>query len=104
MGVRIGVDVGERSLGLAAIDYDDDGWPVAVLAAVTHIHDGGMDPDTAKSPQSRLATAGVARRTRRFFRNRRRRLRKSPKPMMRGMPVRSCPRHPSLTLKSGASC
>lgn len=88
MGVRIGVDVGERSLGLAAIDYDDDGWPVAVLAAVTHIHDGGMDPDTAKSPQSRLATAGVARRTRRFFRNRRRRLRLLDDTLIRwGIPV-----------------
>ncbi|MDP3972334.1 MAG: HNH endonuclease [Candidatus Nanopelagicales bacterium] len=74
MGLRIGIDVGEKSLGLAAVDYNDDGWPVRVLAAVAHIHDGGMDPDTAKSPQSRLATAGVARRTRRLFRNRRRRL------------------------------
>ncbi len=75
MGVRIGIDVGERSLGLAAVDYDDDGWPIAILAAVSHIHDGGMDPDTAKSPRSRLATAGVARRARRLVRNRRRRLR-----------------------------
>ena len=74
MGIRIGVDVGEKSLGLAAIDYDDDGWPIRILAAVSHIHDGGMDPETAKSPQSRLATAGVARRTRRLIRNRRRRL------------------------------
>jgi CRISPR-associated endonuclease Csn1 len=75
VGVRIGIDVGEKSLGLAAVDYDDAGWPVEILAAVSHIHDGGMDPDTAKSPQSRLATAGVARRTRRLVRNRRRRLR-----------------------------
>jgi CRISPR-associated endonuclease Csn1 len=74
MGIRIGIDVGERSVGLAAVDYDDDGWPIEVLAAVSHIHDGGLDPDTAKSPRSRLATAGVARRTRRLIRNRRRRL------------------------------
>ena len=72
MGVRIGIDVGERSLGLAAVDYDDDGWPIEILAAVSHLHDGGMDPDTAKSPESRLATAGVARRTRRLYRNRHR--------------------------------
>ncbi|MBU6150989.1 MAG: HNH endonuclease [Chloroflexi bacterium] len=75
MGVRIGVDVGERSVGFAVVEYDDDGWPVQVLNAVSHVHDGGMDPDTAKSPLSRLATAGVARRTRRLIRNRRRRLR-----------------------------
>jgi CRISPR-associated endonuclease Csn1 len=71
---RIGVDVGDRSVGLAAIAYDAAGMPVEVLATVSHIHDGGMDPDTGKSPLSRLATSGVARRTRRLIRNRRRRL------------------------------
>lgn len=90
MGVRIGIDVGERSLGLAAVDYDDDGWPVAILAAVSHLHDGGMDPDTAKSPRSRLATAGVARRTRRLFRNRHRRLKVLDDALIRhGLPVPS---------------
>ena len=74
VGIRIGFDVGERSVGCAAVEYDDDGWPIQVLAAVSHIHDGGMDPDTAQSPLSRLATAGVARRTRRLTRNRRKRL------------------------------
>jgi CRISPR-associated endonuclease Csn1 len=74
MKYRIGVDVGERSVGLAAVEYDDDGTPIKILSAVSHIHDGGMDPDTAKSPVSRLATAGVARRARRLVRNRRRRL------------------------------
>jgi CRISPR-associated endonuclease Csn1 len=71
---RIGVDVGDRSVGLAAIAYDSSGMPTKVLAAVSHIHDGGMDPSTGKSPQSRLATAGVARRARRLVRNRRKRL------------------------------
>ncbi|MCX6420956.1 MAG: HNH endonuclease [Actinobacteria bacterium] len=71
---RIGVDVGDRSVGLAAIAYDASGMPTQVLAAVSHIHDGGMDPSTGKSPQSRLATAGVARRARRLVRNRRKRL------------------------------
>lgn len=88
MGIRIGIDVGERSVGLAAIDYDDDGWPIEILAAVSHIHDGGMDPDTAKSPRSRLATAGVARRTRRLLRNRRRRLKKLDDVLLaRGIPI-----------------
>ncbi len=74
MKYRVGIDVGERSVGFAAIRFDDADMPVEVLAAVSHIHDGGMDPDTAKSPQSRLATSGVARRTRRLVRNRRKRL------------------------------
>lgn len=74
MVYRIGVDVGQRSLGLAAVEFDDDGFPLRILAAPSHIHDGGMDPDTSKTPQSRLATAGAARRTRRLIRNRRRRL------------------------------
>jgi len=71
---RIGIDVGDRSVGLAAIAYDSSGLPTSVLSAVSYIHDGGMDPDTGKSPQSRLATSGVARRTRRLIRNRHRRL------------------------------
>ena len=75
MSYRIGVDVGDRSVGIAAIAYDDSGMPLEVLSAVSHIHDGGMDPSTGKSPQSRLATSGVARRARRLLRNRRRRLR-----------------------------
>jgi CRISPR-associated endonuclease Csn1 len=75
MKLRIGIDVGERSVGLAAVEYDDDDGPIQILAAVSHIHDGGMDPDTSKSPKSRLATAGVARRVRRLTRNRRKRLR-----------------------------
>lgn len=74
MRYRIGVDVGDRSIGLAAIEYDEAGSPIRILAAVSHIHDGGMDPETAKSPLSRTATSGVARRTRRLVRNRRRRL------------------------------
>lgn len=88
MGIRVGVDVGERSVGVAAVEYDDDGWPIRLLAVASHIHDGGMDPDTAKSPQSRLATAGVARRTRRLHRRRRRRLAELDRVLTRhGIPV-----------------
>jgi CRISPR-associated endonuclease Csn1 len=71
---RIGIDVGSNSVGIAAVEYESDGTPLRVLSAVSHIHDGGMDPSTGKSPRSRLATSGVARRTRRLVRNRRRRL------------------------------
>lgn len=74
MNYRIGIDVGERSVGLAAIEYGEDGMPSRVLAALSHIHDGGMTPGTAKSPESRLASAGSARRARRLVRNRRKRL------------------------------
>lgn len=74
MPIRVGIDVGERSVGFATVEYDDDGWPIQILNSVAHIHDGGMDPSTGKSPKSRLATAGVARRTRRLIRNRRKRL------------------------------
>lgn len=73
VGYRIGVDVGDRSVGLAAVEYDDAGLAVRALAAVSHIHDGGMDLGTGQSPASRLATAGMARRARRLLRNCRRR-------------------------------
>ena len=74
MGYRIGIDVGDMSVGLAAVEYDGEGTPIRILAAVSHIHDGGLDPDTAKSPLSRTNTSGVARRARRLLRNRRKRL------------------------------
>lgn len=41
---RIGVDVGDRSVGLAAIEFDDAGFPIQKLALVTFRHDGGLDP------------------------------------------------------------
>ena len=28
LNYRIGVDVGDRSVGLAAIEFDDDGFPI----------------------------------------------------------------------------
>lgn len=74
MGYRIGIDVGDQSVGLAAVEYDANGKPLRILAAVSHIHDGGLDPETAKSPLSRVNTSGVARRTRRLLRKRRKRL------------------------------
>ncbi|GGH64493.1 type II CRISPR RNA-guided endonuclease Cas9 [Rothia aerolata] len=76
MKYRIGIDVGDRSVGLAAIEFDDVGFPIQKLALVTYRHDGGLDPTTGKNPQSRKATAGVARRTRRMRKQRRKRLNK----------------------------
>ncbi|MFW0112663.1 type II CRISPR RNA-guided endonuclease Cas9 [Rothia sp. CCM 9416] len=73
---RIGVDVGDRSVGLAAIEFDDAGYPIKKLALVTYRHDGGLDPTQNKSPKSRKETAGVARRVRRMRRRRVQRLKK----------------------------
>ena len=73
---RIGIDVGENSVGLAAISYDDDDHVIEILSALSYIHDGGKLSGTDKAPLSRLAGAGVARRTRRLRRRARSRLKK----------------------------
>ena len=73
---RIGIDVGEKSVGLAALAYDRDGNVDSILACVSHIHDGGADPQHAKSPVSRKSSSGTARRSMRLNRARRKRLRK----------------------------
>lgn len=73
---RIGIDVGDRSVGLAAFEFDDAGFPLRKLAMVTYRHDGGLDPTQNKSPKSRKETAGVARRVRRMRRRRKERLKK----------------------------
>jgi len=73
--VHVGVDVGENSLGLAAIEKDGDGFPVAVPHLLVVLHDGGKDgmASNQTSSVSRKASGGMARRVRRLFRNRRRR-------------------------------
>ncbi|KAB1656981.1 type II CRISPR RNA-guided endonuclease Cas9 [Pseudoclavibacter sp. CFCC 11306] len=71
---RIGIDVGESGIGKAAIQVDDDGNPIAILNATVTIIDGGKDPSSGKTPQSRLAVSGLARRTRRLLRHRRKRI------------------------------
>ena len=70
---RVGIDVGTRSVGMAAIEVDTEGHPIAILSAVSHIHDSGVF--NAKNAETRLAVAGVARRTRRMRRRRVKRLR-----------------------------
>lgn len=76
MGItyQVGIDVGLKSVGLAAIETDDEGKPVRILNAQSVIHDGGVDPNQNKQALSRLQQSGVARRTRRMARERRRRL------------------------------
>ena len=40
---RIGIDVGDRSVGLAAIELlTMNGFPLSNLAMVTYRHDGGL--------------------------------------------------------------
>ena len=73
---RVGIDVGSYSLGMAAIAIDEDGKPTEILSAISLIHDSGVDPDSAKSAATRLATSGIARRTRRLYRRKRKRLAK----------------------------
>ena len=77
MGKRwiCGIDVGTNSTGLAAIEVDEKDTPVSILTMLSVIHDGGVDPDGEKTKTSRQSSAGVARRVRRLYRERRRRLR-----------------------------
>jgi len=66
------VDVGDRSVGLAAVAFKDE-EPTTILAATTVIHDGGVGDEQKRT--SRLAERGEDRRTRRLRRRRKARLR-----------------------------
>lgn len=69
---RIGIDVGLRSVGLCAVEIDDSSdnplsaIPMKLLSAMSVIHDGGIDPDSAKTNTSRMSCSGVARRARKL--------------------------------------
>jgi CRISPR-associated endonuclease Csn1 len=71
---RVGIDVGLNSVGLAAISVDEAGAPQRLLNMETIIHDGGIDPSANKTKGTRRAESGAARRMRRLYRQRRRRL------------------------------
>lgn len=71
---RVGIDVGTHSIGFAAIEVDDHDRPIHILSAMSLIHDSGLDPDSNKRALTRLAESGVARRTRRLYRRRRKRM------------------------------
>lgn len=70
----VGIDVGIRSLGLAAIEVDKAGVPINVLNALSLVHDAGLDPNSSKKALTRKSVSGVARRTRRMYRERKKRL------------------------------
>lgn len=71
---KIGIDVGLYSTGLAAIEVDSNGEPVRILNMQSVIHDGGVDPNSNKTADTRKMISGVARRTRRMRRRRKSRL------------------------------
>nr|WP_051072433.1 type II CRISPR RNA-guided endonuclease Cas9 [Corynebacterium caspium] len=85
---------------MAAIELDEQGFPVQLLNAVSQLHDAGVDPDSQKSADSRLSKSGLARRTRRVIRRRRERLQKLDKFIAaQGWPIMSLedyenPHHP----------
>jgi CRISPR-associated endonuclease Csn1 len=68
------VDVGLNSVGLAAIEIDEDGVPVSLLNAEVVVHDSGVDPTANKTAGTRKAVSGNVRRMRRLIRRRRQRL------------------------------
>ena len=72
---RVGIDVGRNSVGLCALAVDDAGVPIKFLNSSVFIHDAGADPKEQEHGYSRKKVAGIARRTRRLYRNRRYRLR-----------------------------
>lgn len=74
MRYSIGIDVGLYSVGFAAIQLDDDDMPIKLLNAMSLIHDSGLDPDSQKEAKTRKAVSGVARRTRRMYAARKKRL------------------------------
>lgn len=71
---RVGIDVGLNSVGLAAIEVDENGMLVRILNAQSVIHDGGVDPTKNKEAITRKNLSGVGRRMRRMVRRRRHRL------------------------------
>ncbi|OFR33291.1 type II CRISPR RNA-guided endonuclease Cas9 [Actinomyces sp. HMSC065F11] len=73
---RVGVDVGQNSIGFAAIELNDQDLPIRILNSCVLKHDAGIDPEQAKTQTTRLASAGVARRARRRLVRKRKRLEK----------------------------
>lgn len=71
---RIGIDVGLYSTGLSAVEVDSNGTPIRILNMQSVIHDGGVDPNSNKTADTRKMISGVARRTRRMRRRRKSRL------------------------------
>ena len=54
----VGIDVGDFSVGMAAIKVGEDGMPQEILSAISHIHDSGLDPDNIQEARTRLEISG----------------------------------------------
>ena len=86
--LRVGIDVGTHSVGLATLRVDDQGTPIELLSALSLIHDSGIGEDGKKTASTRKEISGVARRARRLLRRRRRRLQQLDKVLLDlGFPI-----------------
>ena len=72
--LRVGIDVGTHSVGLATLRVDEQGTPIELLSALSHIHDSGVGKEGREKHKTRKKVSGVARRAQRLLRNRRKRL------------------------------
>lgn len=72
---RVGIDVGTRSIGFAAVEVDENDFPVSILNTVVFRHDSGIDPGGNKTATTRMAASGFARRARRRVKHRAKQLR-----------------------------
>ena len=86
--LRVGIDVGTHSVGLATLRVDDQGTPIELLSALSLIHDSGIGEDGKKAASTRKEISGVARRARRLLRRRRKRLQQLDKVLLDlGFPI-----------------
>lgn len=69
--LRVGIDVGTHSVGLATLRVDDHGTPIELLSALSHIHDSGVGKEGKKDHDTRKKLSGIARRARRLLHHRR---------------------------------
>ena len=72
--LRVGIDVGTHSVGLATLRVDEQGTPIEFLSALSHIHDSGVGKEGREKHKTRKKVSGVARRAQRLLRSRRKRL------------------------------
>lgn len=86
--LRVGIDVGTHSVGLATLRVDDQGTPIELLSALSLIHDSGIGEGGKKTASTRKEISGVARRARRLLRRRRKRLQQLDKVLLDlGFPI-----------------
>lgn len=86
--LRVGIDVGTHSVGLATLRVNDQGTPIELLSALSHIHDSGIGKEGQEKHDTRKKLSGVARRARRLLRRRRKRLQQLDKVLLDlGFPI-----------------